>query len=229
MKPFYLMALFFSGMLLIIGCETAPLHRGYRWYCRGAYGQAIETLTYYLEHSSDSDRNKEARAAGFFYRGLAKAEIGRIQDADADYREALSRVPDFFYASFNIGVGHIRLQQYDLALAMFRKSWNSILKAYRGELEDSLLWNRKVFSRDSAYCFLYYGMALVMCEEIDELGTLLKESNTLTFDVNKESVMREVFIRLHSRKLTSEEARLQVKTWLKNLESGRGLGRLSGF
>ena len=126
-------------------------------------------------------------------------------------------------------MGHIRLQQYDLALAMFRKSWNFILKAYRGELEDSLLWNRKVFPRDSAYCFLYYGMALVMCEEIDELGTLLKESNTLTFDVNKESVMREVFIRLHSRKLTSEEARLQVKTWLKNLESGRGLGRLSGF
>ena len=126
-------------------------------------------------------------------------------------------------------MGHIRLQQYDLAFAMFRKSWNSILKAYRGELEDSLLWNRKVFSRDSAYCFLYYGMALVMCEEVDELGTLLKESNTLTVDVNKESVMREVFIRLHSRKLTSEEARLQVKTWLKNLESGRGLGRLSGF
>ena len=114
MKPFYLMALFFAGMLLIIGCGTASLHRGYRWYCRGAYGQAVETLTYYLEHSSDTDRNKEARAAGFFYRGLAKAEIGIIQDADADYREALSRVPDFFYASFNIGVGHIRLQQYDL-------------------------------------------------------------------------------------------------------------------
>ena len=219
----------FVLFLFICGCETAPLHRGYRWYCRGAYGQAIETLTYYLdEYSSDNNENKEARAAGFFYRGLSKAELGQIQEADVDYREALARVPDFFYASFNIGVGLIRQQQYDSALEMFRKSWNSMTKAECGELDDSLLWNRKVFLRDRSYCFFYYGMVLIMCGEIDEIGVLLKESERLTLKENRIIVARELFRKVFVRELTLKECRMKVESWLNDLEKGRGLRKFSG-
>ena len=211
------------------GCETAPLYRGYRWYRRGAYEQSVKALTYYIEHSSDSSRNKEARAVGFFYRGLAKAELGRIQEAEVDYMEALARVPDFFYASFNIGVGYINQKQYGLALAMFRKSWNSILKAGRGELDESQLWNRNVFFRDRAYCFLYYGMTIVMCGKIDELGVLLNESDMYTFEVKKVSMAQEVFRKISSRKLSIEEGCIYVESWLKDFEKRKGVGKLRGF
>lgn len=89
--------LFLIGIFHFSGCETAPLYRGYRWYRRGNYEQSIRTFTYYLEHSSDnSGNNEEERAAAYFYRGLSKTELGRGQEAVTDYKEALSRVPDFF-------------------------------------------------------------------------------------------------------------------------------------
>lgn len=204
------------------GCETAPLHRGYRWYCRGAYSQSVETLTYYLEHSSDCDGNKEARAAGFFYRGLSKTELGLNRDAINDYREALLRVPDFFYASFNLGVEHVRLHEYDLALSMLRTSWASVLKAGRGELDGSLLWNRKVFPRDRAYCFYYYGMAAVMCGEVGELGKLLREAETFEFKEKKVFGAREVFRRIADGDLSLEKGREQVASWLRDLDGKKG-------
>ena len=204
------------------GCETAPLHRGYRWYCRGAHSQSVETLTYYLEHSSDCDGNKEARAAGFFYRGLSKTELGLNRDAINDYREALLRVPDFFYASFNLGVEYVRLHEYGLALSMLCASWVSVLKARRGELDESLLWNRKVFLRDQAYCFYYYGMMAIMCGEADELETLLRAVDALEFKVKKIATAREVFRRIASGELSVEEGRNQVKSWLKEIDEGKG-------
>lgn len=207
--------------LVLCGCETAPLFRGYRWYCRGAYAQSIAAMTYYLEHSRDRDGNKEERAAGFFYRGLSKTELGRSREAIADYEEALARIPDFFYASFNLGVEHVRLHEYDRALPALRKAWASMLKAGRGELEESQLWNRKVFPRDRAYGFYYYGMVAVMCGAVNELGTLLRESEALAFPVKSASESREVFRRIVSGELTLEEGRRQVESWLKGLESGR--------
>ena len=207
--------------LVLCGCETAPLFRGYRWYCRGAYAQSIAAMTYYLEHSRDRDGNKEARAAGFFYRGLSKTELGRSREAIADYEEALVRIPDFFYASFNLGVEHVRLHEYDRALPALRKAWASMLKAGRGELEESQLWNRKVFPRDRAYGFYYYGMAAVMCGAVDELGTLLRESEALAFPVKRASEAREVFRRIVSGALTPEEGRRLVESCLKGLESRR--------
>ena len=207
--------------LVLCGCETAPLFRGYRWYCRGAYAQSIAAMTYYLEHSRDRDGNKEARAAGFFYRGLSKTELGRSREAIADYEEALVRIPDFFYASFNLGVEHVRLHEYDRALPALRKAWASMLKAGRGDLEESRLWNRKVFPRDRAYGFYYYGMAAVMCGAVDELGTLLRESEALAFPVKSASEAREVFRRIVSGALTPEEGRRLVESCLKGLESRR--------
>lgn len=207
--------------LVLCGCETAPLFRGYRWYCRGAYTQSIAAMTYYLEHSRDRDGNKEARAAAFFYRGLSKTELGRSREAIADYEEALVRIPDFFYASFNLGVEHVRLHEYDRALPALRKAWASMLKAGRGELEESQLWNRKVFPRDRAYGFYYYGMAAVMCGAVDELGMLLRESEALAFPVKSASEAREVFRRIVSGELMLEEGRRQVESWLKGLESRR--------
>lgn len=206
------------GILLLCGCETAPLYRGYRWYCRGAYGVSIETFTYYLEHSRDRDGNKEERAAGFFYRGLAKTELGRNREAISDYKEALLRVPDFFYASFNIGVEHIRLREYDSSLPMLRTAWASVLKAGRGELDKSLLWNRKIFHRDRAYCFYYYGMAAVMCGEISELGELLRASDEFEFNVMVVSDAREVFRKIISGELSPEQGRETVESWLHDLE-----------
>ena len=218
----YLSVLVFLGSLLLLcGCATSSLHRGYRWYRRGAYEQSVKTFTYYLEHSSDCDENSEERAAGFFYRGLAKAEMGKGREAYSDYAEALRRVPHFFYASFNMGVWHIRQRQCDLASSMFRKSWDSVLKAGRGELDDSALWNRSVFSLDREYCFYYYGMALVLCGSIDELATLLNESNGFIFQKKNVSVAREIFQKIVSREMTTAEARLQVESWLKDVEKGR--------
>lgn len=207
--------------LVLCGCETAPLFRGYRWYCRGVYAYAIKDITYYLEHSRDRDGNKEARAAEFFYRGLSKTELGMCREAIADYEEALVRIPDFFYASFNLGVEHVRLHEYDKALPALRKAWASMLKAGRGELEESQLWNRKVFPRDRAYGFYYYGMAAVMCGAVNELGTLLRESEALAFPVKNATEAREVFQRIVSGELTLEEGRRQVESWLKGLESKR--------
>ena len=207
--------------LVLCGCETAPLFRGYRCYCRGAYAQSIAAMTYYLEHSRDRDGNKEARAAAFFYRGLSKTELGRSREAIADYEEVLVRIPDFFYASFNLGVEHVRLHEYDKALPALRKAWASMLKAGRGDLEESRLWNRKVFPRDRAYGFYYYGMAAVMCGAVDELGTLLRESEALAFPMKSASEAREVFRRIVSGKLMLEEGRRQVESWLEGLESRR--------
>ena len=216
-----LLAAILAVSLVLCGCETAPLFRGYRWYCRGAYAQSIAAMTYYLEHSRDRDGNKEARAAGFFYRGLSKTELGRSREAIADYEEALARIPDFFYASFNLGVEHVRLHEYDRALPALRKAWASMLKAGRGELEESQLWNRKVFPRDRAYGFYYYGMAAVMCGAVDELGTLLRESEALALPVKSASEAREVFRRIVSGAFTFEEGRRQVESWLEGLESRR--------
>ena len=207
--------------LVLCGCETAPLFRGYRWYCRGAYAQSIAAMTYYLEHSRDRDGNREERAAGFFYRGLSKTELGRSRDAISDYEEALVRSPDFFYASFNLGVEHVRLHEYDKALPALRKAWASMRKAGKGELEESQLWNRKTFSRNRAYGFYYYGTAAVMCGAVDELGALLRESEALAFPVKSASEAREVFRRIVSGALTLEEGRRQVEAWLKGLESKR--------
>lgn len=187
---------------------------------------SIQTFTYYLEHSRDRPNNREERAAGFFYRGLAKTELGRSREAMDDYRDALLRVPDFFYASFNLGVEHVRLQEYDLALPMLRTSWASVLKAGRGELDESLLWNRKVFPRDRAYCFYYYGMAAVMCGEIDELGELLREAESFEFKEKKVSDAREVFRRIAAGDLSLEKGREQVASWLRDLggKKGRRMG-----
>ena len=174
-----------------------------------------------LSRTFARDGNKEARAAGFFYRGLSKTELGRSREAIADYEEALVRIPDFFYASFNLGVEHVRLHEYDKALPALRKAWASMLKAGRGELEESQLWNRKVFPRDRAYGFYYYGMAIVMCGTVDELGTLLRESEALAFPVKSASEAREVFRRIVSGALTLEEGRRQVESWPEGLESRR--------
>ena len=147
--------------------------------------------------------------------------MGRSREAIADYEEALVRIPDFFYASFNLGVEHVRLHEYDKALPALRKAWASMLKAGRGELEESQLWNRKVFPRDRAYGFYYCGMVAVMCGAVNELGTLLRESEALAFPVKSASEAREVFRRIVSGALTLEEGRRQVEFWLKGLESGR--------
>ncbi len=222
MKRLLSLSVFCIGVLLLNGCETAPLFRGYRWYCRGAYGVSVRTFTYYLEHSRDRSSNKEERAAGFFYRGLAKTELGRSREAIDDYRDALLRVPDFFYASFNLGVEHVRLHEYDLALSMLRTSWVSVLKAGRGELNESLLWNRKVFPRDRAYCFYYYGMAAVLCGEVDELEKLLREAESFEFKEKKVSDAREVFRRIANGELPLEKGREQVVSWLKDLDGKKG-------
>lgn len=204
------------------GCETAPLYRGYRWYRRGNYEQSIKTFTYYLEHSSDNSANNEARAAAYFYRGLSKTELGRGHETVPDYKEALARVPDFFYASFNLGVEYVRQQRYEMALQSFGISWNSILKAGRGELDESRLWNRNVFQRDRAYCFYYYGITIVMCGKIDELDSLLRESEAFAFSDKNILKAREIFERIVSEGLTVEEGRECIKPKLKEIENGKG-------
>lgn len=216
-KNMWILMLLWS-LLFICGCGPSSLHRGYRWYCRGAYQRSVNTFTYYLNHSSDGDKNCEERAAGFFYRGLAQSEMGKDCEAFSDYAEALKRAPDFFYASFNMGVGYIRQRQYDLACSMFCKSWESVLKAGRGELDDSALWNRSVFPRDREYCFYYYGMALVLCESIDKLSILLEESNKFVFQQKKVLVAREIFHKLVSQEMTIAEIHIQIESWLNDIE-----------
>lgn len=216
-----LVSMFLECLLLFCGCESSSLQRGYRWYRRGAYEQSVKTFTYYLEHTSDCAENVEERAAGFFYRGLAKAEMGMGRDAYADYAEALRRAPDLFYASFNMGVWHVCQRQYDLACSMLCKSWDSVLKAGRGELDRSALWSRSAFPKDREICFYYYGMTLVLCESLDGLATLLNESNGFAFQRKYVSEARDVFQKIVCREMSIAEARQQVKSWLKKIECGR--------
>ena len=138
-----------------------------------------------------------------------------------NYKEALSRVPDFFYASFNLGVEYVRQQRYEMALQAFRISWNSILKVERGELNESRLWNRNVFQRDRAYCFYYYGITIVMCGKIDELASLLREGEVFAFNDKNILSAREIFKRVVSEGLAVEEGREYLKPKLKEIENGK--------
>lgn len=179
-----------------------------------------------LDHSSDREGNREARAAGFFYRGLSKTELLQSREAIQDYEEALLRVPDFFYSSFNMGVEYVRLEDFTNSLSAFRRSWNSILKAGRGELDDSLLWNRKVFSRDRAYCFFYYGMAAVMCGQFNELEELIGNSRDFTFTQPQVVEARTLFEKIIKGELTREEGRLQVEAWTMSLNEKKSRKKL---
>ena len=89
-----------------------------------------------------------------------------------------------------------------------------------------MLWNRKDFPRDRAYCFYYYGMAAVMCGEIDELSELLREAESFEFKEKKVFDAREVFRRIAAGDLSLEKGREQVASWLRDLggKKGRRMG-----
>lgn len=215
-QPFFLLV-FIAGALLFCGCETAPLFRGYRFYCRGAYPQSVRAFTYYLNHSRDRKSNVEERAVAFFYRGLAKTEMRESREAIKDYEEALSRDSDFFYASFNMGVEYVRLANYEKALPSFAQSWSSILKAGRGELDKSRLWDRKAFPRDREYAFYYYGMSAVLCGEVKSVRKILEEARSFEFKQGEIVNAKETFSKIVSGEISQAAGRAHVEELLKKI------------
>ena len=55
-------------------------------------------------------------------RGIAKASLGRYQDAIADYNEAIRLKPDYPVAYYNRGITNIKLDQYQDATADFNEA-----------------------------------------------------------------------------------------------------------
>ena len=55
-------------------------------------------------------------------RGIAKAGLGRYQDAIADYNEAIRQKPDYSVAYYNRGITNIKLEQYQGAIADFNEA-----------------------------------------------------------------------------------------------------------
>lgn len=185
------------GMILacciLCGCKSLIAKRGFRYYQRGWYGRSIDTFTYYLTHTEEDEENRALRAGSFFYRGLCKTELGWSEGAIEDYKEAYSREPDFFFASFNLGVEYVRKSEYKVALQYLRAAWKSVLKAERGELEDSLLWNRRTYPTDKEYAFYYYGMVLVACGEHDEFNALMDETKLFSCTKRSPAEMQSLF------------------------------------
>jgi tetratricopeptide (TPR) repeat protein len=178
----------FLCAIIISGCETDSLFRGHRFFQRGQYDRAVRQFTFYLEEDSiDRFDNREYRAAGYCWRGLANSALRKHEAAISDYKEALARVPDCFYASFNLGVELLILKQYAEAVDSFRMAWEGIKKAGRGELDDSKLWNRKTLNRDSEFCFQYLGMLLLQKQDIDGIKVLLADSKKLSLQMNARS------------------------------------------
>ena len=182
MRMYIVCACFF-----VCGCETDSLFRGYRFFMRGQYDMAIKQFTYYLNHSDDRDDNKEERAAGFFYRGLAWSMIKHGESAIPDYEAALSRIQDYFYASFNLGVEYFQMQQYVKSQNYFMKAWIGVVKAKNGELDHSKLWNRKSLDIDCEFCFLYCSMVFARTRNLQGLRHLLEDSKAISMTTENKS------------------------------------------
>ena len=178
----------FLCAIIICGCETDSLFRGHRFFQRGQYDRAVRQFTFYLEEDSiDRFDNREYRAAGYCWRGLANSALKNHELAISDYKEALVRVPDCFYASFNLGVELLILKRYRESVESFKIAWAGIRKANKGELDDSKLWNRNTLNRDSEFCFQYLGMLLLQKQDIDEIKVLLADSKKLSLQMNARS------------------------------------------
>lgn len=181
------MLFMFSNLVMLYGCETDSLFRGYRFFQRRQYDRAVSQFTYYLNHSEDREDNKEYRAAGYLYRGLSQSTLGCHELAIADYKDALLRVEDCFYASFNLGVELLKMQEYEKSKMSFLKAWEGILKAKRGDLNDSQLWNRKTLDRDCEFCFQYCGMLLLKMRDLDGLNVLIEDFRKLSMKIKRKS------------------------------------------
>lgn len=193
MKRESIVLIVFLTTLALCGCKSLIAKRGFRYYQRGWYGRSIDTFTYYLTHTDESEENRAMRAGSFFYRGLCKTELGWSEGAIEDYKEAYLREPDFFFASFNLGVEYVRKGEYKVALPYLRAAWKSVLKAEQGELEDSLLWNRRTYSTDKEYAFYYYGMVLVVCGERNEFNALMDKAKSFSCTKNSPAEMQSLF------------------------------------
>ena len=177
------MLLVFWGLTFMCGCETDSLFRSYRFFQRQQYDKAEGHFTYYLTHTEDRDDNKEYRAAGYCWRGLSRSALKKHEEAISDYKEALLRVPDCFYASFNLGVELLILKRYGESVDSFRIAWAGIQKANRGELDNSKLWNRNTLNLDSEFCFQYFGMLLLRMRDIDGIKVLLEDLKRLSLKI----------------------------------------------
>jgi tetratricopeptide (TPR) repeat protein len=187
MKAYLKMLAVFLGLIIACGCETDSLFRAHRFFQRRQYDKAEWWFTYYLDKSEDREDNMEYRAAGYCWRGLARSALSKHEASISDYREALSRVPDCFYASFNLGVELLMSKRYGEAVDYFRCAWAGVQKAHKGELDDSKLWDRNTLDRDSEFCFQYLGMLLLKTRNIDGIKALLDDSKKLPLKMNRQS------------------------------------------
>jgi hypothetical protein len=69
----------------------------------------------------------------------------------------------------------------------FLKAWEGILKAKRGDLNDSQLWNRKTLDRDCEFCFQYCGMLLLKMRDLDGLNVLIEDFRKLSMKIKRKS------------------------------------------
>lgn len=195
------------------GCIRNSLYRGYRFFGRHQYQSAIRQFTYYLDRAEGDEA--EYVAAGYFYRGLSWSALKKSDIAADNYRQAFSLVPYFFGASFNLGVENLRLGKFPESETCFKSSWQSMISAYRGELDKSLLWNRKTFKHDMESCYMYYGMVLVGLGKHDELKTLIATRKDIGIDNVAMDKADRLFNDALFGKISDEQAREFFLRWVK--------------
>ena len=94
--------------------KTALL-RGYYFYDRGKYEDALTSLNWAIELEPDNP-------AALNNRGVTYARLERYDEALADYNRALELKPDYTDALYNRGTAYIRLERYDEALADYNRA-----------------------------------------------------------------------------------------------------------
>ena len=132
MKRLILIFSFFA-FLAMTGCENPAKSRVYTEECSkrllrySKFEEAEETLTKAIKYDKN---NFEA----FYYRGCAKVNEKRYQDAIADFEKAVELKPDYADAYFNLGRTYYLLNDEDKACEYYQLA----AKYGRPNLEDYL-------------------------------------------------------------------------------------------
>ena len=102
----------------------------------GAGGEDWDVLLSFLppdwqELARDTGALKPDLAAAYFIRGVEKGELGRHEEAIADWDAAIRLKPDLAYAYYNRGLSKGKLGRYDEAIS----DWDAAIRLKPGDAE----------------------------------------------------------------------------------------------
>ena len=121
-----------------------------------------------------------------FLRGRIFAELLRLDDADAAYREVLAIRPSYPGAWHNLGNTAFRRQEYTQAISNYEKElathpdarpWRGIARAYveLGKTDSARYAFDRAVELDSTYAQAYFGLALLL-EDVGDMEGALEAS-----------------------------------------------------